>query len=123
MSNKMNERKAARLRRQKRVRGHVRGSAERPRLCVFRSNKHMYVQVIDDKAGSTLASASSLAKEIVNEDLKSKDVAAKVGELVAARCADKGIKKVVFDRNGFIYKKNGTIATLADSARKGGLEF
>jgi len=70
VSNKMNERKAARLRRQKRVRGHVRGNAERPRLCVFRSNKHMYVQVIDDKAGSTLASASSLAKEIVSADLK-----------------------------------------------------
>ena len=110
----------ARVRRHSRVRKKVRGEAERPRLAVFRSNKHIVAQVIDDRAGRTLASASSL-----EADLRSgggnKESAKKVGALVAERAKAAGISKVVFDRGGFLY--HGRVAALADAAREAGLEF
>jgi len=110
----------ARVRRHNRVRKQVRGEAERPRLAVFRSNKHIVAQVIDDRAGRTLAAASSL-----EADLKSgggnKESAKKVGALVAERAKAAGISKVVFDRGGFLY--HGRVAALADAAREAGLEF
>jgi large subunit ribosomal protein L18 len=110
----------ARVRRHNRVRKHVRGEAERPRLAVFRSNKHIVAQVIDDRAGRTLAAASSL-----EADLRSgggnKESAKKVGALVAERAKAAGISKVVFDRGGFLY--HGRVAALADAAREAGLEF
>ena len=100
-----------------RIRKRVNGTAERPRLCVFRSNKQIYAQVIDDLAGKTLASASSLGLEAMPK----KDQAAKVGELVAANAAAAGITSVVFDRNGYLY--HGRVKELAEGARKGGLNF
>jgi len=110
----------ARVRRHNRVRKQVRGEPERPRLAVFRSNKHIVAQVIDDRAGRTLASASSL-----EADLKSgggnKESAKKVGARVAERAKAAGISKVVFDRGGFLY--HGRVAALADAAREAGLEF
>lgn len=118
-------RKASREKRKLRVRAAIHGTPERPRLCVFRSNKHVYGQVIDDKAGRTLVAASSLSPEVRKQPDKKKprEVAAAVGELLAARAREKGIEKVVFDRNGFLFRKNGAIAMLADGARKGGLKF
>ncbi|MDR1810120.1 MAG: 50S ribosomal protein L18 [Prevotella sp.] len=101
-----------------RVRGKIRGTAERPRLTVFRSNKQIYAQVIDDLAGKTLASASSLKME---EKAPKKEIAAKVGELVAKNAQEAGITTVVFDRNGYLY--HGRVKELADAARKGGLKF
>lgn len=125
MSGKTNIRSAAREARQDRIRFHVKGTAERPRLCVFRSNKHIYAQVIDDTCGKTLAAASSLSPDYrqANGQKPGKEAASLVGGLIAARCLEKGIKKVVFDRNGFIYRQNGTLAMLAEGARKGGLDF
>jgi len=112
-----------RLKRRKRVRGKISGTEERPRLTVSKSLKHIYAQVIDDEKMVTLASASTLAKDIVGElsDINKTDAAAKVGELVAKISLDKGIKRVAFDRNG--YRFHGRIKALADGARKGGLEF
>lgn len=106
-----------------RLRFHLAGTAEKPRLSVFRSNKHMYVQIIDDNAGNTLVAASTLEKEVAKE-LKNTDdteAAKTLGEIVAKRALDKGIKTVVFDRGGFIYA--GKIKALADSAREAGLKF
>jgi len=108
--------------RHKRIRKKVFGTPERPRLCVYKSLKYIYAQIIDDTKGHTLVSATSLEKEF--SDLKSRDTieaAKKVGELVAKRALEKGIKKVVFDRSG--YKYHGRIAALADAARVAGLEF
>ena len=99
----------------------MRGTAERPRLAVFRSNKHIAVQVIDDRTGRTLASASSLEADVRALDGDKKARAAKVGELVAARAKEAGVSAVVFDRGGNDY--HGRIAALADAAREGGLEF
>jgi large subunit ribosomal protein L18 len=115
----------SRLKRKMRVRAHVRGTEERPRLSVFRSNKHIYAQVINDRDGKTLVAASSLSPEFkATEGTKSgKEAALAVGELVARKAIEKGVDVVVFDRNGFIYRKNGLIATLAEGARKGGLKF
>jgi len=107
-----------RLRIKTRVRGKISGTTERPRLSVFRSNKQIYAQVIDDTTGKTLASASSLKLE---DKLPKKEMAAKVGELVAQNAKDAGIEAVVFDRNGYLY--HGRIKELADAARKGGLKF
>ena len=111
---------AGRLRRHHRLRKKIRGEVTRPRLAVFRSNKHIVAQVIDDRAGRTLASASSL-----EADLKSgggnKESAKKVGARVAERAKAAGISKVVFDRGGFLY--HGRVAALADAAREAGLEF
>lgn len=106
-----------------RMRGHIAGTAERPRLAVFRSNKHMYAQIIDDVERKTLVSASTLQAE-VKEGLEYTDTveaAAKVGKVVAERALQAGIKEVVFDRGGFIY--HGKIQALADAAREAGLAF
>ncbi len=114
------DKNVARLRRHRRVRGKISGTAECPRLCVFRSSKHIYAQVIDDVSGSTLASASSLDKGF-GANGGNADAAAKVGKAVAERALAKGIKKVVFDRGGFVY--HGRVKALADGAREGGLEL
>ena len=107
----------------RRLRNRFSGTAERPRLAVFRSNNHMYAQIIDDVAGNTLVSASTLEKEIKSELKKTNDVeaAAYIGTVVAKRALDKGIKEVVFDRGGFIYQ--GKVQALAEAAREAGLEF
>ncbi len=114
----------ARLRRQKRVRKKIQGTSERPRLCVFRSSKHIYAQVIDDTEGRTLVSVSSLSKgldaEIVNNGGNKKG-AAIVGAAIADEALKKDIRKVVFDRNGFLY--HGRVKAFSEAARKHGLEF
>jgi len=101
-----------------RVRGKITGTTERPRLTVFRSNKQIYAQVIDDLTGKTLAAASSLK---ISDKAPKKEIAAKVGELVAKNAQEAGITTVVFDRNGYLY--HGRIKELADAARNGGLKF
>ena len=101
-----------------RVRGKVTGTAERPRLTVFRSNKQIYAQVIDDLTGKTLAAASSLK---IADKAPKKEIASKVGELIAKSAQEAGVTAVVFDRNGFLY--HGRVKELADAARKGGLKF
>ena len=105
------------------IRNRFSGTAERPRLAVFRSNNHMYAQIIDDTVGNTLVSASTLEKEIKAELEKTNnvDAAAYLGTVIAKRAIEKGISEVVFDRGGFIYQ--GKIAALADAAREAGLEF
>ncbi len=105
----------------KRIRKKVFGTPERPRMTVFRSNKHIYVQIIDDTRGHTLVAASSLEKDLRGEKLPMTEMAKKVGALVAKRALEKGITKVVFDRNG--YKYHGRIKALADAAREQGLNF
>ena len=107
----------------RRLRNHLAGTAERPRLSVFRSNNHMYAQVIDDTVGNTLVSASTLDKEVKAEVTKTNNVeaAAYLGTVIAKKALDKGINTVVFDRGGFIYE--GKIKALADAAREAGLEF
>jgi large subunit ribosomal protein L18 len=102
------------------VRKSVHGTNDRPRLAVYRSNKHIYAQIIDDESGRTLASAST-NESAVKEKTLTVEAAAKVGKLVAARASDAGITKVVFDRGG--YKYHGRIQALADAARESGLEF
>ena len=106
-----------------RIRKIVNGTPEQPRMTVFRSNKQIYVQFIDDLAGATLATASSLDKEVVAEAAgKNKcEIAAVVGKLAAQRAAEKGISNVAFDRNGYLY--HGRVKMLADAAREGGLKF
>lgn len=113
----------SRLKRKKRIRRKIEGVLERPRLTVFRSDKHIYAQIINDETGATLVSASTLSPEYKEmEAVKGKIMAAKrVGELVAGKAIEKGIAKVVFDRNGFIY--HGRIKALADAARQKGLDF
>jgi large subunit ribosomal protein L18 len=114
----MLEKEKRRLKIKARIRKKISGTAERPRLSVFRSNKQIYAQLIDDVTGTTLASASSLKME---EKLPKKEMAAKVGELIAKNAKEAGIEKVVFDRNGYLY--HGRVKELADAARKGGLKF
>ncbi len=109
-----------RLKRHKRIRGKISGTAERPRLSVFRSNKNIYAQLIDDVAGVTLASASTL-DESVSADATKLEQAKQVGKLIAQAAAKKNIKSVVFDRSGYLY--HGRIQVLADAARENGLEF
>ena len=109
-----------RTRRKLRIRKKVQGNEERPRLTVFRSSKHIYAQVIDDNAGKTLASASTVENDEAGKGNKI-DAAKSVGETVAKACIAKGIKQVVFDRNGYLY--HGRIKALADSAREAGLSF
>ena len=114
----------ARLRRKKRVKRTVRGTTERPRLTIFRSSKHIYAQIIDDTTASTLVNTSSLSKDLqpqVQGKGGNSGGAAIVGESIAKKALEKGIKKVVFDRNGFLY--HGRVKTLADAAREHGLEF
>ncbi len=113
-------RKMERARRHARVRRKISGTAERPRLCVYRSNTNLYVQVIDDLAGKTLVSASTLDKEVKTK-YANKEAAKEVGALIAKRALEKNIKDVVFDRGGYIY--HGVIKELADAARNGGLNF
>lgn len=112
-----------RERRHRRLRKHVVGTSERPRLCVYRSLKHMYAQVIDDSQGFTLVAASSLEPEIRDENPNggNADTAEAVGKLIARKALDKGITRVVFDRGGNKY--HGRIKALAEAAREGGLEF
>ncbi|UCE53238.1 MAG: 50S ribosomal protein L18 [Desulfobacterales bacterium] len=119
----LNFRKQARLKRKKRIRKKVVGTQQRPRLCVFRSAKHIYAQVIDDMQGKTLAAASSLEKAVkVSSDINNKKSAANmVGKLVAERALEKGVKTIVFDRNGFLY--HGRVKAVSDGAREIGLEF
>ena len=113
-------RKFERTRRHIRVRTKISGTAERPRLCVFRSNANVYAQIIDDVAGNTLVSASTLDKEVKTKHAN-KEAAKEVGKLIAKRAAEKKIKDVVFDRGGYIY--HGVIKELAEAAREGGLQF
>lgn len=111
-----------RLRRKLSIRQRVHGTTERPRLSVFRSDKHIYAQVIDDSTSKTLVSASTLGKELAKvEDKTKRELAELVGAQVAKACLAQGITKVVFDRNGYIY--HGRIKALADGARAGGLDF
>lgn len=113
-------RKMERARRHDRVRRKISGTAERPRLCVYRSNTNLYVQVIDDVAGKTLVSASTLDKEVKTK-YANKEAAKEVGALIAKRALEKNIKDVVFDRGGYIY--HGVVKELAEAARNGGLNF
>lgn len=113
----------ARLKRHLRVRKKIEGTAQRPRLNVYRSSKHIYVQLIDDVAGVTLVSASTVDKELSEKIGNGGNVesARQVGELIAKRAQDKGFKNVVFDRGGYLY--HGRVQALADAAREAGLEF
>lgn len=120
---KANPKLEARLRRKKRIRKKIFGTAERPRLSVFRSAKHIYAQIIDDQRGQTLAAASTLSKEFraAGANLKKLEAARLVGKLLAEKAKAAGVTKVAFDRNGFLY--HGRIKELADSCREHGLEF
>ena len=113
-------RKLERERRHIRVRNKISGTAMRPRLCVYRSNSNLYVQIVDDVAGTTLAQASTLDKEVKTKHAN-KEAAKEVGALIAKRASEKKIKEVVFDRGGYIY--HGVVKELAEAAREGGLTF
>jgi large subunit ribosomal protein L18 len=118
-----NYRRAARIRRKERVRKNVKGSDARPRVCVFRSNKHIYAQVISDEKGATLVSASSLADDKADsaKERKGLEAAKRVGLALAQKCKEKNITQVIFDRNGFLF--HGQVKAVADGAREGGLRF
>lgn len=120
---KKEARSKIRIKKHKRIRNRFSGTAERPRLAIFRSNNHMYAQIIDDTVGNTLVSASTLQKEVKEQLEKTSNVAAAayLGTVIAKRALEKGITAVVFDRGGFIY--HGKIKALADAAREAGLEF
>ena len=117
---KKTDRKMERTRRHLRIRRKLSGTSERPRLCVYRSNTNLYVQIIDDVAGNTLVSASTLDKEIKAKHAN-KEAAKELGTLIAKKAADKKIETVVFDRGGYIY--HGVVKELAEAAREGGLKF
>ena len=121
MSSSTSDKLAARRRRHHRVRKKVFGTPERPRLAVFRSNKHIVAQVIDDRAGRTLATASTVEPELRGQSGGNKAAAEAVGRLVAERAKAAGVDKVVFDRGGYVY--HGRIAAVADAAREAGLLF
>jgi large subunit ribosomal protein L18 len=121
MSDKSKKKQVGRTRRHARVRKSVTGTAERPRLAVFRSNRHVVAQVIDDRAGVTVAAASTLETDLRGGTTSNREAAAKVGTLVAERAKAAGVDTVVFDRGGFRYQ--GRVAALADAAREAGLEF
>ena len=112
-----------RLRRHRRIRVKVKGTPERPRLSVFRSLRHIYAQIVDDTRGHTLAAASSVEKDLLPADtrLSPQETAALVGQVLAKRALERGIKRVVFDRGGYLY--HGRVKALAEGARQGGLEF
>jgi len=114
----MTTKEERRIKIKQRVRSKISGTAECPRLTVFRSNKQIYAQIIDDTTGTTLATASSLK---IEQGVTKKDIAAKVGEQIAKSAQEAGIQAVVFDRNGYLY--HGRIKELADAARSGGLKF
>ena len=111
----------ARVRRHKRIRKKISGTAERPRLSVYRSEKNIYAQIIDDVAGNTIVAASSLDKEFDMKIGSNKESAKKVGEIIAKKALEKGITEVVFDRGGYIY--HGRVEELANAAREVGLKF
>jgi large subunit ribosomal protein L18 len=115
------DKNATRRKRHARVRAKLSGTSARPRLNVFRSNKHIYAQIIDDMNGVTLASASTMDKDLGLESSNNIEAAQKIGELVAKRAVEKGISAVVFDRGGYLY--HGRIQALADAARENGLQF
>ena len=117
------ESRIARARRRARVRRSVRGTADRPRLSVFRSGKHIYAKIITDVTAKTLLAVSTLTPELTSQLGKTAtvDAAKEVGKLVARRCQEKGITSVVFDRNGFLY--HGRVRAVAEGAREGGLQF
>ena len=116
-------RQEVRVKKHMKIRNRFSGTAERPRLAVFRSNNHMYAQIIDDTVGNTLVAASTLEKEVKEqlEKTNNVDAAAYLGTVIAKRAIEKGIDTVVFDRGGFIYQ--GKVAALAEAAREAGLEF
>ena len=114
------DRKATRTRRHLRVRKKISGTAECPRLCVYRSNTNLYAQIIDDVAGNTIVSASTLDKDVKTKHAN-KEAAKEVGALIAKKAIEKNIKTVVFDRGGYIY--HGVVKELAEAAREAGLEF
>ncbi len=117
-----NNKDEARVRRKLSIRKRLSGTAERPRLSVFRSSKHIYAQVVDDVAKKTLVTASTLDEALQSaEKMKKSERAKKVGAAIAAKCQKQGIDKVVFDRNGFIY--HGRVMALAEGAREAGLKF
>ena len=120
---KKESRQKVRVKKHNRMRNRFSGTAERPRLAVFRSNNHMYAQIIDDTVGKTLVAASTVEADVKKELEKTNnvDAAAYVGKVIAERAVEKGITKVVFDRGGYIYQ--GKVAALADAAREAGLEF
>ncbi|QUH28932.1 50S ribosomal protein L18 [Vallitalea guaymasensis] len=120
---KKTSRTKVRVKKHRRIRNNIIGTSERPRLVVFRSDKHMYAQVIDDLSGHTLAAASTVEKDIKSGLEKTNNVAAAVlvGETVAKRAVEKGVTEVIFDRGGYIYQ--GKVKALADSAREAGLKF
>ena len=120
---KLDLKKKARLKRKKRIRKHLVGTQQRPRLNVFRSSKHIYAQVIDDEHGHTLVAASSLEKIVKEQpEFKSKVTAADfIGKLIGERAIKKGVKKVVFDRGGFLF--HGRVKAVSDGAREAGLDF
>ncbi|HEV8297828.1 MAG TPA: 50S ribosomal protein L18 [Acidimicrobiales bacterium] len=121
MSDQARERREARIRRHRRVRKKVAGTATRPRLAVFRSNKHISAQLIDDETGRTLVAASTVETDLRTGATGNIDAATKVGTLIAERAKSAGIDKVVFDRGGYLY--HGRVAALAAAARDAGLEF
>ena len=110
-----------RLKRHARVRNILAGTAEKPRLNIYRSNKHINAQVIDDVSGKTLAQASTQEKDLANESGSKVDLSSKVGETIAKRANEKGVKTIVFDRGGYLY--HGRVKALADAARENGLQF
>jgi large subunit ribosomal protein L18 len=119
-----NSKRVARFKRKVRIRQRIKGTADKPRLSVFRSAKHITAQVIDDTAGSTVAAASSLEKEVRGQKASFENktaLATFIGKLIAERAQEKGIKEVVFDRNGFLY--HGRIKAVSDGAREAGLKF
>jgi large subunit ribosomal protein L18 len=118
---KTDPKQLGRQRRHRRVRKKVAGSAERPRLSVFRSNRHIYAQIIDDRAGRTMVSASSMESGLDLTGKSKSDVATEVGRVLAGRAREKGVEKVVFERGGNLY--HGRVKALADGAREGGLVF
>lgn len=118
---KAEDRRAARARRHRRVRKRVLGTPDRPRLCVFRSARHIYAQVVDDTSGRTVAAASTLDASLRGGDGRKSELAKRVGALVAERAKSAGVSSVAFDRGGYAY--HGRVAALADGAREGGLSF
>jgi len=119
----MNQKQTARLKRKQRIRKHLSGTTQRPRLCVFRSAAHIYAQIIDDVRGHTVVAAASTEKDVRDRGaFKNKiDQAVFIGELIGRRAVEKGIRKVVFDRNGFLY--HGRVKAVSEGARKTGLDF
>lgn len=120
---KTNQKQIARRRRKKRFIKKMRGTPDRPRLCVYRSNKHMYAQIVDDQEPRTLAAVSTLSKELAGVAAKggTQEAARKVGELIAKKARERNIERVVFDRNGFLY--HGRVRAVAEAAREAGLKF